>query len=258
MIANNFNLEAYCQRIGFNATLQRDKATLQALMQHQLSSVPFENLDVLAGKPISLVPEDIVAKLVHRQRGGYCYEVNGLFAMALSSLDIPYYLVAARPMFYPLRRPRTHMALIVQLDGYDWLVDLGFGSHGIRQPMRLDQLDTVVQQDLDRFKLSHAADGNLVLEALVQGEWVKQYGFTCQPQEWIDFVPANWLNSTHPDVIFKQKPLLVLFTPEGRKVLFGETLKTLQGDKVIEQTSITPANYAQTLRDVFGLSLTNI
>lgn len=52
-------------------------------MHHQLRAVPFENLDVQAGKIVSLVPEEIVEKIIDRNRGGYCYEVNGIFAMAL-------------------------------------------------------------------------------------------------------------------------------------------------------------------------------
>ena len=70
MIAATFNLSEYCQRIGYTGELRPNLATVQALMQHQLRSVPFENLDVLAGKPISLNPDDIVAKIVGKQRGG--------------------------------------------------------------------------------------------------------------------------------------------------------------------------------------------
>lgn len=55
-------------------------------MQQQLFTVPFENLDVQRGKTVSMVPEDIVEKIVHQGRGGYCYEVNGLFSMALEAL----------------------------------------------------------------------------------------------------------------------------------------------------------------------------
>ena len=111
MIADTFDLTAYCQRIGFAGELRPDLASVQALMQHQLRSVPFENMDVLAGKPISLNPNDIVAKIVGQRRGGYCYEVNGLFALALGALGLPYQWVAARPLFYPVKRPRTHAAL---------------------------------------------------------------------------------------------------------------------------------------------------
>ena len=107
MQAENFSLPAYFDRIGFQGEAKPDLATLVSLMRHQLHSVPFENLDVQAGKVVSLVPEHIVDKIVQRRRGGYCYEVNGIFSMALQALGIPHRYVAARPMFYPVRRPRT-------------------------------------------------------------------------------------------------------------------------------------------------------
>ena len=251
MFADNFDLSAYCQRIGFTGELRADLATVQGLMQQQLRTVAFENLDVLAGKVISLQPEAIVEKIIARGRGGYCYEVNGLFAMALSALGIAYQWVAARPMFYPMKRPRTHAALIVSVDGAEYLCDLGFGSYGIRAPLRVDVLDTPTAQDHDTYQLTQ--DGHdLVLQALVDGEWANQYGFTRCPVEWVDFAPANWLNSTNPDAVFTQKPLIVLFTPTGRKVLFGDNFKQIDHDQVT-QYSITPAQQADCLATHFHL-----
>ena len=75
MHSDNFDLSAYFRRINYTGHAAADTATLHALMRHQLFSVPFENLDVQAGKVVSLVPEDIADKLLHRGRGGYCYEV---------------------------------------------------------------------------------------------------------------------------------------------------------------------------------------
>ena len=111
MKPDNFSLSAYFSRIGFEGAISADFVTLKRMMRCQLFSVPFENLDVQQGKIVSLVPEEIYCKIVERNRGGYCYEVNGLFAMALGALGIPYQFVAARPMTYPVRRPKTHVAL---------------------------------------------------------------------------------------------------------------------------------------------------
>ena len=246
-----FNLTAYCQRIGYTDELRADLATVQALMQHQLRSVPFENLDVLAGKPISLNPADIVAKIVGKQRGGYCYEVNGLFAMALQALQIPYQFVAARPMFYPMKRPRTHMALLVTLDGAEWLCDIGFGSYGIREPLRLDALEMPIPQGCDTFMLSEDG-GDIILKAQVEGAWAKQYGFNRCPVEWIDFAPANWLNSTHPDAVFTQKPLVVCFTANGRNILFGDSFKRVDAG-ITTQRTLAPHEHAAVLEEHFGL-----
>lgn len=134
MHADNFSLKDYFARIGYAGPTTPEIGTVARMMQRQLYSVPFENLDVQAGKIVSLVPEEIVDKIVHRKRGGYCYEVNGLFSMALEALNIPHQLVAARPMIYPARRPRTHMAIVVALEGERWLCDLGFGSSAFVRP----------------------------------------------------------------------------------------------------------------------------
>ena len=251
MFAQNFKLTDYCQRIGFSGELRADLPTVQALMQQQLRTIPFENLDVLAGKPISLEPDDIVAKLIGRRRGGYCYEVNGLFAMVLQVLGIPYQFVAARPMFYPVKRPRTHAALVVELEGKQWLVDLGFGSYGIRAPLDLAVLDTPIQQDGDTFMLIQQGS-DWVLKAWVEGQWVNQYGFNHCPVEWIDFAPANWLNSTHPQAIFTQKYLVVRFTEQGRLILFADTFKVVENQQVT-QTTVQAHEYEAILAREFGL-----
>jgi len=255
MQACNFDLETYFQRIGYEGTARLGIDTVSALMRHQLFTIPFENLDVQAGKIVSLVPEEIAEKLLRRQRGGYCYEVNGLFAMALEALGISYRFVAARPMFYPTRRPRTHMAIVAEIDGARWLCDLGFGSYGIRAPVNIGRLDVDIPQDGDTFRLTKNERDEYILMALVQGTWTNQFGFDLSAQEWIDFAPANHLNSTHPDAIFVQKLLVVCHRPEGRSILLGDRLKTITATSVEEET--IPADKLPTvLWHQFGIDVT--
>lgn len=253
MKADNFTLEKYFHRIGYHGNAQADIDTLTTLMRHQLFSVPFENLDVQAGKIVSLIPEEIVEKILSSHRGGYCYEVNGLFAMALQQLGIPYQFVAARPMFYPVRRPKTHMAIVAELCGELWLCDLGFGSYGIRAPMSLSRLDQEIQQDHDVFMLKKLNEREYLLQALVEGEWANQYSFDLSPQEWIDFMPANYLNSTHPDAVFVQKLLIVMHNPSGRSILFGDLLKIVQ-DGVTFKQNILAEEKASILAKHFNLT----
>ncbi len=252
MHAQNFDLQAYFSRIGYAGPSAPTLANVAAIMRRQLLTVPFENLDVQAGKTISLVPEDIVTKIVGRHRGGYCYEVNGLFAMVLQALGVPYQLVAARPMFYPVRRPRTHMVLVAMIEGRPWLCDLGFGSYGIRAPMALDLLDTAVAQDHDTFRLTMEDPRHYLLQALVDGEWSNQFGFDLSEQEWIDFAPANFMNSHHPDAIFVKTLLVVLHTDEGRLILMGDELKTVSGGQRVTRT-LAPGEREGVLRELFKL-----
>jgi N-hydroxyarylamine O-acetyltransferase len=251
MKSDTFSLDRYFARIGYQGKAAATVDTLTNLMRHQLFSVPFENLDVQAGKIVSLVPEDIANKILSQSRGGYCYEVNGLFAMALESLGIPYRFIAARPMFYPVKRPKTHMAIIAEVEGKQWLCDLGFGSYGLRAPLALDRLDTSVQQDHDQFMLTRAGD-EFVLKAFVDDAWANQYCFNLSPQEFIDFMPANYLNSTHPDAIFVQKLLLVKHHADGRDILLGNRLKRVHCGTV-EVQELSDDEVADVMRERFGL-----
>lgn len=231
MQAENFILTDYLQRIGFTDEPVANADSLCQLMRAHVQSIPFENLDVQAGKIVSLVPEDIVNKIIYGKRGGYCYEVNSLFAMALTALGFEYDLVGARPMFYPQRRPKSHMVLMVKIGAQRWLCDTGFGSFGLRAPIELNRVGQVIKQDNETFMLEKNERGEFVLKALVKGEWANQFGFDLYPMEMIDFMPVNYYNSTHPDAVFVQRYLVMQQRPDGRTLLSGNQLKQLRGDQ---------------------------
>ncbi|MGE4512059.1 MAG: arylamine N-acetyltransferase [Sulfurimonadaceae bacterium] len=246
MKADNFNLKSYFARIGYEGEATNDLATLTQLMQKQLRSIPFENTLVQAGKIPSLVPEDIVEKILHNRRGGYCYEVNGLFAMALTALGFAWYFAGARPMTYAVRRPKTHMVLIVHVEGKEYLCDTGFGGYALRSPMLTQEGEAV--QDGDTFRIE-LVEGEYVLSALVQNEWQRLYGFALTPQEWIEFGLANYFNATHPDTIFTQKKIAIMQTPHGRKILVDDELKLINHG-MLEKLDVV---YEEALREHFGL-----
>lgn len=250
--ADNFVIADYFQRIGISGDLKNDLPTLTAIMRAQLRSVPFENLDVQAGKIVSLVPEDIVSKIIYGRRGGYCYEVNSLFAMVLTALGFEYDLIGARPMFYPQRRPKSHMVLMVKIGAERWLCDTGFGSFGLRAPIELNQLGQIIKQDNETFTLDKNERGEFVLKALVKGEWANQFGFDLQPMEMIDFMPVNYYNSTHPDAVFVQRYLVMLQRADGRTLLSGNQLKQLRGDQE-DVSEIAPEKLDEVLWREFGL-----
>lgn len=231
MHASNFVLSDYFTRIGFIGDADVSLGVLVKLMRAQLQSVPFENLDVQAGKIVSLAPEDIVNKIVYSNRGGYCYEVNTLFAVALTAIGFEYEIIGARPMFYPHRRPKSHMVLVVSIGDERWLCDTGFGSFGLRAPIGLHQLGVLIQQDNETFKLDKNERDEFVLQALVKGEWANQFGFDLYPMEMIDFSLANYYNSTHPDAVFVQRYLVMQQRADGRTLLSGNQLKQLHGDQ---------------------------
>lgn len=252
MFAENFKLADYFNRIGYQGAADLNAQTLKNIMQCHLRTIPFENMDVQAGKIISLEPEQIVEKLLQRKRGGYCYEVNGLFAMALQALGVNYTLLGARPMFYPTRRPKTHMVVLAEVDQDQWLCDVGFGSYGISAPMRLSDAGNEIQQGFDRFRLDPLNEREFVLKAWVDNDWTNQYSFDLYPHEMIDFLPANYFNSTSPDAVFVQKPLIVLHTEAGRKILFGDNFKRITANGT-EQINVPPEQLREVLASEFNL-----
>ena len=248
----SFPLNAYLTRIALNNVPQCNLEGLIQLMRAQLFTVPFENIDVQAGREISLEPQNIINKIMGKKRGGYCYEVNGLFYMAAKALGFECDLLGARPMFYPTRRPKTHMVVEVTLDNNRYLCDLGFGNYGIRAPLLMALDDEGTVQDWDRFRFQLLDEREWVLQAKVDDAWQNQYSFSAEPMELLDFVPANYFNSHHPETLFVKKLLVVQYLPNSRQTLLGEdfTVMTANGK--------TQTNYAGTAREVlvkklFGL-----
>jgi N-hydroxyarylamine O-acetyltransferase len=177
--AQNFVLSDYLARIKAVKTPEPTLEFVSYMMQQHTFSIPFENLDVQAGKVVSLVPEEIVDKIVYRNRGGYCYETNGLLTMALQELGIACYFTSARSMTYATKRPRTHLVVIAKIEGQHYLLDTGFGSHGIRLPMDLSHTNEEVAQDIQAYILSKKGS-DFTLHTYVHGDWLPQYYFKKQ------------------------------------------------------------------------------
>jgi len=234
MKADNFLLQDYFDRIGFSSETDKSLATLEGLMRSQLCSVPFENTEVQAGRIPSLKAEDIVQKIVYDRRGGYCYELNGLFAMALCALGFEYYFAAARPMTYAQRRPKTHMVVVVKLEDEKYLCDCGFGGYGLRAPIKIAE-NIEDEHAGERFFLELKGDEYLLSTQIIDDK-APQYAFADTPQEWIEFSLANYFNATHPNAIFTQKKLAIMQTPSGRILLVDNKLKTIKNGIATEET----------------------
>ncbi|PSL50373.1 N-hydroxyarylamine O-acetyltransferase [Chitinophaga niastensis] len=250
--SSNFELQSYLDRIHFIGDVHLNIGSISKMMQCQLFSIPFENLDVQDRKTISLVGDDIVDKIIGRKRGGYCYEVNGLFALALQKIGVPYIFVAARPLITPVENPRTHMAIIATIENEEYLIDLGFGGDGIREPLKLSSFESEEKQGSETFSLMKTADNEYLLKSLINNEWRHLYSFNLHPQRWIDFKPANYFNSTHADSFFVQNLLVVLQNPLGKKILFRGFIKSIANGKT-ESYSFEENEYDNILAMEFNL-----
>jgi N-hydroxyarylamine O-acetyltransferase len=140
-VAPAVDLDAYFARIGYDGPREPTLAVLRAITQKHPDAIPFENLDVLLGRGISLDPAAIDAKLITAGRGGYCYEQNGLLKRVLTAIGFDVTGLMARVLWMAPAgapaRPRSHMVLGVEIDGETWLADSGFGGCVLTAPLRL-------------------------------------------------------------------------------------------------------------------------
>lgn len=239
MSPESFPIDAYLARIGLKERPSLNTAGLAVLMRAQLFTVPFENTYVQAGLEVSLEPEMILDKIITQGRGGYCYEVNGLFAWAAAALGFNVQLIGARPMFYAKRWAKTHMVVMVELPEGKFICDTGFGRFGLRAPLRLTTDSAPIQQDWDLFRLRQEQQ-EWVLQAFSHCEWENQFSFDEQPVEMVDFMPANFFNSHSPEAIFVQKLVIVQHQKEARVILLGDQLKIIRAEGVEEITLKEP------------------
>ena len=131
------DLKAYLDRIGFAGEPRPDLATLSALHRAHLMAIPYESLDVQLGRPLTPDPDAAFEKIVVRRRGGWCYEMNGLFGLALEAIGFRVTRLAGGVMREVLGDVQVgnHLVLRVDLDR-PWIADVGFGD-GTLEPFPL-------------------------------------------------------------------------------------------------------------------------
>ncbi len=245
------DLDKYFARLEYSGPMQPDAATLQAVHFAHATHIPFENIDVLLGKPIRLDLPSLMAKLVEARRGGYCFEQNALLAAALETLGFTVTRLLARVVVDSGRLlPRTHMVLEVMADGQPWLADVGFGAWGLLDPIPLAEGDW--QQYAWPYRL--ARDGaEWTLSACVGGEWRPMHAFTREPQLPVDFEPGNFFTSAHPDSIFRQMLTAQRPTPDTRWLLRNRDLTTATTAGLQTRTLADDQELLTVLRELFHL-----
>jgi N-hydroxyarylamine O-acetyltransferase len=253
------NVLDYLNRIHYHGPLEPTAATLHALHAAHLQHVPFENLDISRRRLFDLDPAALFDKIVTRRRGGFCYELNGLFALLLEQLGFKVTRLAARvvgddgqvgPEF-------DHLTLQVQCPDPDhslWLADVGFGDSFL-EPLRFEEKG--VQRDgLRAYRIEHDAEGRRWLwERDYDNSWRRQYGFDLQPRRLSDFAAMCLWHQTSPDSMFTQQRICTRAAPDGRITLSElRLITTVHGQR--RERAIGEEGYPDVLRKEFEIELT--
>lgn len=244
------DISAYLSRIGYAGDTTPAFETLTRLHRTHLHAIPYENLDIHLGRALSLDEAAIFDKMVTRRRGGWCYEMNGLFAWALEALGFQVTRLASA-----VGREgngdaaeRNHLILKVELDR-PYLVDVGFGN-GLLEPVPLET-GTYRQRFLS-YGLSHNGTRWYFQNQMYGGAG---FDFTLEPRRMADFSEKCHQLQTSPDSGFVRTTVCHRFTPEGYLSFRGAVLQTITEAGVHEQIVESREEYNHILQERFDLHL---
>jgi N-hydroxyarylamine O-acetyltransferase len=264
-------LETYLRRISYSGPLEPTLETLRAIHYAHLLAVPFENLDIHRRVPIVLDEERFFDKIVLHRRGGFCYELNGLFAALLRQLGFRVTLLSAR---VPIEENRVgpefdHLTLRVDLDT-PWLADVGFGESFV-EPLPLLPNAEQFQRDVfycldsigDRWRvLRYAPESGSQRGVPVTSdpscEWRMLYDFTLTPRQLSDFDAMCRHHQSSPESHFTRQRVCSILTPSGRVTLSGTRLVITDNGAHRESTFATTKEFDAALQRHFGISLNEV
>jgi N-hydroxyarylamine O-acetyltransferase len=242
--------ERYLERIGVTGPVPVDHDGLTLLMARHLATVPFENLSIHLSESILLAEDALITKIVDRRRGGFCYELNGAFALLLEHLGFQVTLLAARVFGGTglLGPPFDHMTLRVELER-PWLVDVGFGRF-VTAPVLLDERGD--QSDpAGTVRIEPAPRGDL--DVILGGQ--PQFRIEQRSRDLEEFAATCWFQQTSPSSHFATSLICSLPTPDGRLTLSDRLLITTVGGVRTEQELGSDAEVLAAYRDHFGIEI---
>lgn len=273
MVSTDPRLSAYLRRIGLAETPRPDRAGLERLLAAHRQSIPFENLDIPLGRGVKVDGDGVFDKLVAGRRGGYCFEQNRLFSDMLARAGLANRPLLARvwlqavPGYTP---PRTHVLLLVTLNGELWIADAGFGGSFVPPLPLADGAEAPTPDGashrLRRLVPGDAMAGEWLLEragpvaatdgrASAHEDWQPQYSFELAAVAPEDLEQCNHWTATRPGTRFTTLHVVSLVLPDGFAAMTDRRLTVYRGGETEFHAIEDAADYAAALRERFGLDI---
>ncbi|MFC0138344.1 arylamine N-acetyltransferase [Staphylococcus petrasii] len=239
---------------------QYNEPTVEALdyyIKQYMMTVPFENINVQNGVPISVEIEDLFDKIINQHRGGFCYEMNHFFGTYLEEKGFTVYRMPAT-----IHQPDghtsphgSHMSLVVSIDDINYVADVGFGDLPL-QSLRIGTLDPThpVMDLTGQFRAISENEDTYSVQKPENEQWVTRYVAEIKPQNIHDFDPMIEYNSKNPESIFVKQ--LIITKPQlfGRATMSSNHL-TLSKQDNKEKIDVTSDNYRDILKKYFNLDV---
>lgn len=247
----------YLDQIDYHGVTAPSLEALTVLHRQHLLHIPYENLDLMNGVPLDLDAGALFQKIILNRRGGYCFELQGLFYYLLKSLGYSVTQYAGRFMDEPGdTQMRRHRILVVELAGKRYVCDVGVRSESPRCPLELTE--ALVQTDgISEYRYQKDPFFGWVLTQREVGkDWKPMLGFTEEVWIDVDFIMPSFYCEKHPDSTFNKFMKVSIFTPDSDLTIVGNTFKVYRGGKVVERRELqTNEEVVKLLNDTFGIQV---
>lgn len=246
-------------RIGYDKPVKSNIETLHGVHLAHMLTIPFENLDIHLGHPIQLNEQALWDKMIVRKRGGFCYELNGLFAWLLKGIGFDVIYLNGRVYNdegTSYGREFDHLTLMVKIPGEPStrLADVGFGDSFVK-PLKLE-FDIEQAQGLRAFHLEEVDDGINLWRRDFDGVWRRQYLFDLKPRNFpSDYEESCHYHQTSPKSSFTRARVISRATLEGRVTLDDQNLTITTNGQRKKRRVRNDAEYQELLKTCFGIVL---
>lgn len=240
-----------------------DEPSVEALNYYAtrfMLTVPFENIDVQNGKPISIDIDALFNKIVHDKRGGFCYELNSFFKAYLLQKGFNPQLMSAT-----IHTPNggrslngSHASLVVPINNVFYVTDVGFGDLPLHaMPITSSNQTQPVTDISGTFRAIFENEHRelFYVQKFENDSWNTKYEAEFKPKQIEDFNSNIEYNQTNPDSIFVKHLLITMPQSFGRATM-SENHLTLTRNGTSEKFDITKDNYKHFLEKYFGLNVT--
>ena len=248
------NIPLYLKRIKYTKEVKLNKKTLFELQRRHLKNIPFENLDIHYGKVIKLDIDSIYTKIVLKKRGGFCYELNGLFYHLLQDIGFDVNMISGR--VYRKENSYTkeydHLAIIATIENQKYLVDVGFGKFSLN-PLEI-KFDINTTDDFGKFRFDRYDVDYLRINEVINGNLIPQYIFNTKERKFSEFEFMCKFHQRSKDSHFTKKKVISIVTKNGRITLNDNQLKITKG-KFDKEILFEEKEFDSKLKEYFDIEI---
>ncbi len=252
------DVERYLERIGLTRAPALTREGLNQLISAHQQHIPFENLNICdLHSGVSLDEEHLFQKVIVDKRGGYCFELNGLFCAFLQELGFDASTVFVRLRDGGIHENISHRGILVRIDGLLHYADVGKGDLEPAAAIPLDQKKWAISDFMYWMEPDEKdSEWAWLMRQGNDGEGAKPYlRFSWVPRDRDEFDPYNKEMSESPHSPFLKKRMMTLRTERGFRTLRGDVYAEEEGGEVKVEKRLTCEEAPAILKDKFGIVL---